>query len=220
VKTIFEGIAPNEIGVKICGITNPSDVELCVEAGANALGFNFYPGSKRYVELEKERNWLEKVSPAVFRVAVVVNPTAKEALGLLAESFIDALQLHGDETLDFCDMIAEKSGKEVIKAVRVRDAESLEAVREYAVFPVLLDAFAGQERGGTGQTFDWKLLAAVQQKERIILSGGLNPENINSALRLTKLRYVDVASGVEENPRCKSAAKVRKFLDQVRETSV
>ncbi len=189
---------------------------MAIEAGADALGFNFYPGSKRFVELEMERHWLEKMPDSVLRVAVVVNAPLDEALRLLDEPFIDAVQLHGDETVDFAKTLSSKSGKSVIKALRVQNVGSLEAVSDFAGFPVLLDAFAAGERGGTGHTFDWNWIREAPETGQLLLSGGLNPENVAAALRLTKLRYVDVASGVEESPRLKSAEKVRRFLAVVR----
>ena len=219
-KTLFDSLRDGAVGVKICGITNPEDMKLCIEAGADALGFNFYTGSKRFLEIERERDWLAATPDSVLRIAVVVNPTREEALAVLNEPFLDALQLHGDEDLSFCEDIARRSGKQVIKAVRVADATSLQAVKEFSTFPVLLDAFAGHERGGTGHTFDWSLLQTLESHEDILLSGGLKPENVAAALRITKLRYVDVASGVEENPRRKSAAKIHAFLEQVRNLGV
>lgn len=218
-KSIFEKLQPGAIGVKICGITNPGDAALSIEAGANALGFNFYPGSKRFIDLETERTWLKNVPDTVVRIAVVVNPTLDQALALLREPFLDALQLHGDETADFSSRVRVESGKLVIKALRVATPESLAAIAEFAGFPVLLDAFAGAERGGTGHTFDWNWIENSQDRERLLLSGGLNPENIFEALRLTKLRYVDVASGVETSPRQKNALKVRSFVEAVRRFS-
>ena len=218
-ESIFEKILPGAIGVKICGITNPGDAALCIEAGADALGFNFYPGSKRFIDLTAERSWLENVPQTVLRVAVMVNPTYDQAMALLREPFIDALQLHGDETVEFSIRVRDDSGKPVIKALRVATRESLAGVAEFAGFPVLLDAFAGNERGGTGHTFDWNWIENSHERERLLLSGGLNPENISEALRRTKLRYVDVASGVETSPRQKDALKVRSFLEAVRRFS-
>lgn len=192
---------------------------MAIEAGADALGFNFYADSKRFVALETERHWLEKVPDSVLRVAVVVNPTRDEAMRLLEEPFLDAIQLHGDETVDFAKALSSASEKMVIKALRVQNAESLRAVADFEEFPVLLDAFAGNERGGTGHTFDWNWIQAAPETERLLLSGGLTPENVATALRLTKLRYVDVASGVEENPRQKSAGEVRQFVAEVRKSA-
>jgi phosphoribosylanthranilate isomerase len=217
VKTLFGSLTPAKVGVKICGITNPADLALCLEAGADALGFNFYTGSKRCLDLGKERGWLVTVPDSIMRVAVVVNPTLEQALRLLREPFLDALQLHGEEDLHFCEAVAKQSGKEVIKAIRVQDATSLVEVESFADFPVLLDAFAGHERGGTGKTFDWALLDALAKDRSILLSGGLQPQNVAAALRKTQLRYVDVASGVETAPREKSAAKIREFIAQVRQ---
>ncbi len=213
-------LPPGVVGVKICGITNPGDLALSVEAGASAIGFNFYRGSKRFIEMERERDWLKDSPDSIQRVAVAVNPTEAEALSWLSEPFIDALQLHGDEDLQFCESISQKSGKEVIKALRVADADSFRAVENFATFPVLLDAFAGSERGGTGKTFDWALLEALKNREHILLSGGLNPENVSAALRATRVRYVDVASGVETTPRQKDAARVRAFIANARKTGL
>ncbi|HEX8373369.1 MAG TPA: phosphoribosylanthranilate isomerase [Chthoniobacterales bacterium] len=215
-RNLFERIAPGAVGAKVCGITNPEDADFSIRAGADALGFNFFPGSKRYLELDKEREWLAKIPETVLRVAVVVNPTREEALALLAEPFIDALQLHGDEGVGFAREMQQESGKIVIKALRVKDAAALAAVEEFAEFPVLLDAFAGHERGGTGQTFDWTWLRNLSSLDGVLLSGGLNPRNVAEALRLTNVRYVDVASGVEDSPRTKSPAKVQEFLSEVR----
>lgn len=216
---IFDKLAPDAIGVKICGITNPDDALLATEAGADALGFNFYPGSKRFIDLEAERAWLENVPPDVLRVAVVVNPTLNQAKTLLREPFLDAIQLHGDETPEFCATVFRETGKPVIKALRLARRESLAAVAEFSGMPVLLDAFAGAERGGTGHTFDWNWIENSHERDRMILSGGLNPENVTEALALTKLRYVDVASGVEASPRSKNPLKVRSFLKVVRRFS-
>ncbi len=216
-KDFFSFLGPGELGVKICGITNAGDAAMSIAAGATALGFNFFPGSKRYLELKKERAWLETVPGTVLRVGVVVNPSRDEAEELLRLPFLDALQFHGDETYAEVDAARQKIGKPVIKAIRVRDEISLREADLFPDVPILLDAFAGAERGGTGHSFDWNLVAKMHFLGRTILSGGLKPENVDAALRLTKVRYIDVASGVEEDPRKKNRRKVMELIAKTRQ---
>ncbi|HEY5752461.1 MAG TPA: phosphoribosylanthranilate isomerase [Chthoniobacterales bacterium] len=199
--------------VKICGITNAADAEAAIRAGADALGFNFFPGSKRYLDLERERAWLENIPPQVLRVAVVVNVDREKALRFLAEPFIDAIQLHGDETPKFVTDLCESQPKRVIKALRIRNAESLADLKRFDFVTVLVDAWSDAGFGGHGKTFDWKLLREVTDRERLILSGGLTPENVAEALRVTGVRFVDVASGVESSPRQKSEEKMVRFVE-------
>lgn len=216
-KAFFANLPADVVGVKICGITNPTDATMSIEAGATALGFNFFPGSKRYLELEKERTWLEAVPGTVLRVGVVVNPSRGEAVELLRLPFLDALQFHGDETYSDLDSVRQTVGKTVLKAIRVRDESSLKEADSFPDMPLLLDAFAGVERGGTGHSFDWNLVGKTHFLERTVLSGGLRPENVGSALRLTKVRYIDVASGVEDTPRKKNREKVLELIAKTRQ---
>lgn len=200
--------------VKVCGITNAADAEAAIRAGADALGFNFFPGSKRYLDIEKEREWLERISPLVLRVAVVVNVDRDKALRLLSEPFLDAIQLHGDETPKFVRDLCESQSKLVIKALRIRDAGSIADLERFNFATVLVDAWSDAGFGGHGKAFDWKLLHNVADRERLILSGGLTPENVAEAIRVTGVRFVDVASGVESSPRQKSEEKMVRFVKE------
>lgn len=200
--------------VKICGITNAADAEAAIRAGADALGFNFFSGSKRYLDLEKEREWLERIPSQALRVAVVVNVDRNRAMELLAEPFVDAIQLHGDETPAFARDLSESQPKPVIKALRVRDAASLADLKGFDFVSVLVDAWSDAGFGGHGKTFDWRLLRDVADRERLILSGGLTPENVAEAIRVTGVRFVDVASGVESSPRQKNVEKMVRFVDE------
>lgn len=216
---IFERLRGKSVGVKICGITNPEDAEMCIAAGADALGFNFYSGSKRFIDLADARPWLKDVSSTVLRVAVMVNPTLEEASLILDEPFIDAIQLHGEESLDFCGNLSRTTGKIVVKAMRVSDLASLKNAEKFSEFPILLDAFSAGERGGTGHTFDWKLLENLASTSGIILSGGLKSDNVREAIGQTGVCYVDVASGVESDPRRKNREKVFDLIFETRRTA-
>lgn len=202
--------------VKICGITTPEDAEAAIEAGADALGFNGFPGSKRYIDIAAQASWIAQLPPFVMRVAVLVNPTAEEAHALLALPGIDVLQFHGDETPAFCEPFR---GHGFIKAVAARDAAALEASCHYATQTLLLDAYVPGAYGGTGQLIDLPLAAAFVARHRdarIVLSGGLTPENVAEAVRVVRPWAVDVASGVEAHPRKKDTARMRAFVEAVR----
>ncbi len=209
------------VRIKICGLTNEADAVAAIEAGADALGFNGFAGSKRFIDLAAESVWMAALPPLVSRVAVVVNPTAQEAHGLLALPGVDVLQFHGDETAEFCDPF-QKCG--FIKAFSARDLASLEAAARFGTGSVLLDAFVPGAYGGTGKLIDLPLAAAFVRKHpqlRVILSGGLAPENVAEAVRVVRPYAVDVASGVEmkSEPRRKDHSLMKEFIAAVREGS-
>ncbi len=207
------------VRVKICGITNWADAELALAAGANALGFNFYPPSSRYIPPSHAQTIVSRMPPGVDAVGVFVNAPFVKAndIGLTVD--LDVFQLHGDET---SDTVAEFSESwPVIKAFRVGTdfrAEQLEAYRSQTDF-FLLDTFNDGERGGTGQTFDWSKALEAKRYGRIFLSGGLTPQNVGDAIRQVRPFAVDVCSGVEASPGKKDAARVREFIQAVREAS-
>jgi phosphoribosylanthranilate isomerase len=197
--------------IKICGITNLADALLAVELGADALGFIFYPKSPRYVKLKDAANICNALPLFVAKVGVFVDELEYEIEKAQNECLLNALQFHGDEPPGFCQKFAAKS----IKAIRVRDEESLRAAAEYDVDALLLDTYTDESRGGTGRTFDWSL--AVRAKEflslPIILSGGLTTVNVQEAIRRVRPYAVDVTSGVEREPGKKDPEKLRKFID-------
>jgi phosphoribosylanthranilate isomerase len=204
--------------IKICGITNRDDALLAVELGADALGFVFYPKSPRRVTLEQAASICRALPPFVATVGVFVNATQQEIESTLAPtsgSGLTILQFHGDEPPGFCRRFTTRT----IKAIRVRDEDSLRAAAEYDVDALLLDTYTDTERGGTGRTFDWSL--AVRAKKigpPIILSGGLTTENVQEAIRKVRPYAVDVSSGVEREPGRKDPEKLRRFIELCKST--
>jgi phosphoribosylanthranilate isomerase len=204
---------PTGVRVKICGITNADDAATAVHAGADAIGVVLYPGSKRFVELPSAAGWLRELMGTVVRVALLVNPTHDEVRRVLDAPVVDAVQLHGDETPDFCAMLAGH-GKPVLKALRVRRREVLSMAAAYPVAAVLLDAHVDKAYGGTGHAFNWDWLSGFERP--FILSGGLTPGNVRSAVQAWRPFAVDVSSGVETFPGKKDAALVRAFVAEAK----
>ena len=198
--------------VKICGITNEEDALTAVNAGADALGFVLWPQSKRFVAVEAAARIAELVPRHVQRVAVLVNPSREEVERLLAAGAFDTLQLHGEETPEFC--ARWKGRAKVWKAFRVANAASLASLAGYSVVDaVLLDSYSSTSHGGTGRTFDWSLAGEAKKPGRpVILSGGLTPANIREAVAAARPDGVDVSSGVELSPGRKDHDRVREFI--------
>ncbi|HEV2882346.1 MAG TPA: phosphoribosylanthranilate isomerase [Pyrinomonadaceae bacterium] len=203
------------VKVKVCGITNRADALAAVEAGADALGFNFYARSPRYIAPEDARRIIAALPPGVMCVGVFVNEESAATVARMAkESGVSAVQLHGDESPEYC---AAMGGHEVIKALRVGKDFAPEAATAYPAQSILLDAYDPRARGGTGETFDWTL--ARQTREvvaQLYLAGGLTPENVAGAIAAVAPYAVDVCSGVELAPGQKDAARVRAFVAAVR----
>jgi len=207
---------PGPVRVKICGITNEDDARMSLAAGADALGFNFFPGSKRYLSPDLAIPWIQRLGDAVERVAVVVNPEEALLEKLRAAGCFEMIQFHGDESPSFC---ASAGFPCWIKAVRVRDRAVLVEALQYKTFHLLLDAWSDGAYGGTGKRLDWNLAREflLEQNDRqLILAGGLDVQNVRQALRIIRPHAVDVASGVELNPRKKEEYLVREFISAVR----
>lgn len=201
--------------VKICGITNVEDALAAVEAGAEMLGFNFYRRSTRYIEPSAARHIVEQLPSGVLSVGVFVNEEGPGAVSRLAsEAGVGAAQLHGAETPEFC---AALGGLETIKALRVGEDFEVESVASFPVGAVLLDAYVPGEWGGTGRTFDWaRARRARELAARLILAGGLTPENVAAAVAAVGPYAVDACSGVEFAPGRKSPALMRRFVEAAR----
>ncbi len=200
--------------VKICGITNAADATTAIDSGADALGFNFFPGSSRYIDISSGIDWLKELPSDVLKVAVLVDPTFQQAIEMAELPFIDALQLHGDESPEFCRSLAER-GIQFAKAIGVRDEDSIVDLPSYFTRTILLDSRA-QDFGGSGETFPWRLAERVvkdQEEWQIILAGGLQPENVADAVGQVRPFAVDVTTGVEASPGRKDPARVRAFID-------
>ena len=204
--------------VKICGITHPEDAALAVELGADALGLNFYPGSPRCLDVERDGAWLRELPRRVGRVAVVVNASRGEIARLLDAVLVDAVQLHGDEDEAFCQAL-HADGVPFIRAIRARAEAVLRGAERFGTPFLLIDAYHPKAYGGTGQAVDWTLAAEFAARyPQAILAGGLRPENVADAVRQVRPYAVDVASGVERKgeSRRKDAGKMREFLAAVR----
>jgi phosphoribosylanthranilate isomerase len=202
--------------VKVCGITNLEDALAAVGAGAELLGFNFYARSPRYVTPSAARRVVERLPEGVECVGVFVNESAPEDVARVArEAGVGAVQLHGDETPEFCRGLA---GLTTIKALRVGPGYSPEAAAGYPTDAVLLDAYVAGEWGGTGHTFDWALARRTREAvPKLFLAGGLNPDNVAEAVASVRPYAVDVCSGVETSPGRKSPHLLRRFVESMRE---
>ena len=199
--------------VKICGITNLADALAAVEAGADALGFNFYEKSTRYVSLKTAAAISKQLPPFVMRVGVFVNSSEEFVLRAIGECNLTMLQFHGDEPPEFCTQFGLMS----MKAFRIRDVESLKEVPRFQTDAYLLDAFSPEARGGTGEKFNWDLAVEAQKFGKpVFLAGGLTPENVADAVRKVRPFGVDVSSGVEGSPGKKDHAKIKAFIAAVR----
>jgi phosphoribosylanthranilate isomerase len=201
--------------IKICGITNWPDAKAATDAGANALGFNFYEKSLRRVSTADAAQIRSKLPQGLQAVGIFVNAKPADINSLRSFVRFDAAQLHGDETPEIVLQVAQSLP--VIKAFRVGGDVPLPKFDDYPkVFAFLLDAARPGQYGGTGQTTDWDFARREALSRRIILSGGLNVENVAAAVRLVHPYAVDVASGVETKPGKKDHVKLKEFVDEVR----
>jgi phosphoribosylanthranilate isomerase len=201
--------------VKICGITNSADAKAAVDAGANALGFNFYEKSLRRVSTADAAQMRSKLPQGIQAVGIFVNAKPADINSLRAFVRFEAAQLHGDEPPQIVAQVARSIP--VIKAFRLGAEASLPKFDDYPdAFAFLLDAARTGQYGGTGQTTDWDFARRAAVSRRIILSGGLTVENVGAAVRLVHPYAVDVASGVESKPGRKDHAKLQEFIKEVR----
>ncbi|MEZ4769535.1 MAG: phosphoribosylanthranilate isomerase [Caldilineales bacterium] len=211
------------VKIKICGLTNVQDAQVSAEAGADLLGFIFYKKSPRYVAPETVAGItavLRLTARCPLLVGVFVNETPAVVAATLDRCGLDLAQLHGEETPDALAALAGRS----FKALRPRTADEAErAVARFAPLAattgpaILLDAWHPALRGGTGDTGDWQVAAGVAAKYRVLLAGGLSPDNVTEAIRQVRPWGVDVASGVEASPGRKDHSRVREFVAAVRE---
>ena len=203
--------------VKICGITNLEDALVSAKFGADALGFNFYEKSPRYIAPEKAREIIEHLPANILKVGVFVN----EDLGKIAEiaetARLDTLQLHGEETPEFAHELKAKTGLEIIKAFRVTEKFNPLETLYYEYDTILLDAFSMAGHGGTGEKFDWWIAIATKKIfPKMYLAGGITPANVLDAIQIVKPYGIDVCSGVEKTKGIKDESSVRNFIDSVR----
>lgn len=207
--------------IKICGITSIDDARTAAEAGADAVGLNFFAGSPRHLPPEHARDVVESLPAGVVKVGLFVNAPSDEVCHKYDLLGLDLIQLHGDEPPDFLPALG---GRPVMRAFRLTQsglapvAAYLDACRRLHCLPqlVLIDAFSKGQYGGTGQTADWNL--AARYREEIapppwVLAGGLTAANVAEAIRIVRPMAVDTASGVESRPGCKDRALTRRFVE-------
>ena len=199
--------------VKICGITSISDALDVANAGADAIGLVFYAKSSRFVTPEKASEISSALPPFVTTVGLFLNAEASQVQEILSKVSLDLLQFHGHETPEFC----RSFGKPYIKALGTDGLENfaLHADQYHDALGILIDSHVLGKAGGTGQTFDWKLLPKNYSKP-ILLAGGLNPDNIAEAIRETSVYALDLSSGVESSPGIKSKAKIDALMREVK----
>ena len=201
--------------IKICGLRRAEDVSAAVDADADAIGFNFWTGTKRYIDPLDAAKIIKDLPPAVLPVGVFVDSAPGHILEVAAATGIRAVQLHGEENPE---ILSALDGFKTIKAIKISERlepAKLEAFRKADI--ILLDRAVNGMVGGTGVTFDWALAAEAQKYATILLAGGLNPENVAEAIRRVQPWGVDVASGVENEPGVKDPARIREFIRNARE---
>ena len=196
--------------VKVCGVTSGDDVRVAVEAGAGALGFNFYPKSPRYLTLERAVELAAGVPAGVLRVGVFVNETAERIAEVVAAVPLDVAQLHGE--------CGRPAGVRLWRAVAAGEGFDSAELDDEGVEAFLLDAPAGTRHGGTGRTFDWERVRGL--KHRIVLAGGLWPDNVGDAIRAVRPWGVDACSRLESAPGKKDLRKVREFVQNALEVEI
>ncbi len=205
--------------IKFCGITGIDDAQRAVDAGAWALGMIFWQGSPRRCDPTEAQRIAAALRRRVELAGVFVNAPLDEVAGVADAVGLTLVQLHGDEGPSFCAEVARRTGAKVIKAARARARADLQALDAFHTDFHLLDAHVAGQRGGTGETFDWELVAARRSAVPLILSGGLTAGNVAAGIAATHPFAVDVASGTEASPGVKDPAKLEAFGAAVRATA-
>ncbi|MAF54574.1 MAG: phosphoribosylanthranilate isomerase [Deltaproteobacteria bacterium] len=198
--------------IKICGLTSLEQALSCVELGADWLGLNCWSGSSRYITAEKALEIVDGLPESVSTVGVFVNESTDTLESIMRETGIDLAQLHGDETPENCKKITVPW----FKAFRVSPSFQPQRIQDYGGETFLLDAYSKTHYGGSGQKIDWELASTVSAMGKLILAGGLAPENVADAVNKVRPWGVDVCSGVESEPGIKDLLKVKEFINNIR----
>lgn len=205
------------IRIKICGITNLDDAIAAVDYGADALGFVFYPESPRAITHEKAKKIISSLPPFMTTVGVFVDRSKQEIEKIVSYTGLNVIQLHGSENPDNCNLC-----QNVIKAFRIKDLSDLSLLHLYKrVSAFLLDTYSPHSIGGSGQTFNWEIAVEAKKFGKIILAGGLSPENVEEAITMVQPYGIDVSSGVEGDKKgIKDHNKLRLFIERARSASL
>ena len=209
----------SSVKVKICGITSVEDALAATDAGADMLGLNFYRPSPRFIEIESAQeivNVVRSVSPVAI-IGVFVNESTETILGIANQLNLDGIQLHGDETAEFCERLRNSFQGLIIKAVPGNAALALDSLSDYPVDSIMIDAFDPRLRGGTGHSADWTIARkATERLAGVILAGGLSAENVGEAIASVQPSAVDACSSLEASPGKKDFRRMREFVNAVR----
>ncbi len=197
--------------VKICGITNIEDGLKAASLGVDALGFIFAPSMRR-VKPDTTQKIIQALPTTLLKVGVFVDEDPEEVLRVAEYCGLNALQFHGKESPDYCQTFSML----VIKAIQIKDLESLDDMERYPDITLLLDTYSPVQAGGTGNSFSWEIALKAKEKRDFILSGGLNQDNVGEAIKKMRPFGVDVCSGVETNPGKKDLLKMAEFVKEVR----
>jgi phosphoribosylanthranilate isomerase len=200
------------VKVKICGITNYDDAAAAIDMGADLLGFNFYSKSPRFVTLQQAMQIISKLPAFIDVVGVFVNASLDEIRETIGQCPLNWVQLHGDESPEFCRSLTSDNVK-TMKALRVKNEADIEIAENYFTDAILLDAFDPSKYGGTGLTFDWNIIGHIGK--RVFLAGGINPDNAPKAVELG-VYGIDVCSGIEAKPGKKDHKKMKKLFESIR----
>ena len=205
--------------VKICGITKPEQGQAIAQLGATALGFICVQASPRYVTPRQIQAVVEQLLVQVDRIGVFANATVEEICQIVADTNLSAVQLHGNESPEFCEKLRKSLPEvEILKALRIKTTECLDPAVTYSSYvdTLLLDAYHPQLLGGTGKTLDWKTLQQFRPSCPWFLAGGLTPDNVLDALTGLQPHGIDLSSGVERSPGDKDLDKVAQLFEQVK----
>lgn len=221
--------SPQPVWIKICGITNAGDARAAIEAGADMLGFNFYRPGPRFIEPKAAAEIVSAIQTqiqgehrSVSMIGVFVNESLEEVSRIADEVSLDGIQLHGDETVEYCERLKKLSPQRfLIKAVAARATLNSELLSRYPADAVMIDAFDATLRGGTGRLADWSVAHdAAKKLPRVFLAGGLSPENVGEAIAAVRPYAVDACSSLETKPGRKSPERMREFVDAVRSSKL
>lgn len=203
--------------VKICGLTNIEDTLAAIEMGADFLGFNFYYGSPRFLELDQALKIFEEVPTNIVKVGVFVNEEYQNVVDIASELNLDMLQFHGDESVEFCNQFA----RSWYPALRLEEEEDLERISLYESDWVLIDASVKGQYGGTGARANWGIAKQAKKfNKKLMLAGGLDADNVQIAIATVQPDAVDVSSGVESKPGKKNLKKMESFIERAKSVSL
>ncbi|HEX5733116.1 MAG TPA: phosphoribosylanthranilate isomerase [Blastocatellia bacterium] len=205
------------VRVKICGVRTLEEAEASVEAGADALGFNFWPDSPRFITPEEARRIVAALPALITCIGVFVNEDAGRVREIVSHVALNTVQLHGEETARYC---LELGSVKVIKAFRVGNEFNPKTIRAYPVSAILLDAKVEGQYGGTGKRFSWEHAIQAKRFAPVILAGGLNVDNVAEAITYVRPFAIDVCSGVESAPGRKDLNRLREFMEEVARANI